>query len=85
MEFTELTVAAFAVLGAAIAILTGIGPALGQGYTAAKAVEAVGRQPEARGGIITTMVLGQAVTETTGIYAFVIAFILIGVANGILS
>ncbi|MFP4456778.1 MAG: ATP synthase F0 subunit C [Clostridia bacterium] len=85
MEFTELAVAAFAVLGAGIAMIAGLGPGIGQGYAAGKGVEAVGRQPEARGSIITTMILGQAVAETTGIYAFVIAFILIGVANGILG
>ena len=85
MEFTELAVAAFAVLGAGIAMIAGLGPGIGQGYAAGKGVEAVGRQPEARGSTITTMILGQAVAETTGIYAFVIAFILIGVANGILG
>jgi F-type H+-transporting ATPase subunit c len=85
MEFTELAVAAFAVLGAGIAMIAGLGPGIGQGYAAGKGVEAVGRQPEARGSIITTMILGQAVAETTGIYSFVIAFILIGVANGILG
>jgi F-type H+-transporting ATPase subunit c len=85
MEFTEFAVAAFAVLGAGIAMLAGLGPGIGQGYAAGKGVEAVGRQPEARGSIITTMILGQAVAETTGIYAFVIAFILIGLANGVLG
>ena len=82
---TELAVAAFAVLGAGIAMIAGLGPGIGQGYAAGKGVEAVGRQPEARGSIITTMILGQAVAETTGIYSFVIAFILIGLARGILS
>ncbi len=82
---TELAVAAFAVLGAGIAMIAGLGPGIGQGYAAGKGVEAVGRQPEARGSIITTMILGQAVAETTGIYSFVIAFILIGLARGILG
>lgn len=85
MEYTELAVAAFALLGAGIAMIAGLGPGIGQGYAAGKGVEAVGRQPEARGSIITTMILGQAVAETTGIYSFVIAFILIGIANGILG
>ncbi|MGI6359380.1 MAG: ATP synthase F0 subunit C [Bacillota bacterium] len=85
MEYNNFAVAAFAVLGAGIAMIAGIGPAIGQGYAAGKGTEAVGRQPEAQGKITLTMILGQAVAETTGIYALVIAFILIGVANSILG
>lgn len=85
MEHTLLTVAAFAVLGAGIAVVAGIGPGIGQGYAAGKGVEAVARQPEAKGTIISTMLLGQAVAETTGIYGMVIAFILIGIARGIIG
>lgn len=40
---------------------------------AAKAVEAVGRQPEASGKITVTMIIGQAVAETTGLYGLIIA------------
>ena len=68
---------AAALLGAGIAMIAGIGPGIGQGYAAGKAVEAVARDPEARGNIITTMLLGQAVAESTGIYALVIAIVLI--------
>lgn len=85
MEHTLLTVAAFAVLGAGIAVVAGIGPGIGQGYAAGKGVEAVARQPEAKGTIISTMLLGQAVAETTGIYGLVIAFILIGIARTIIG
>lgn len=81
MEHTTLTVAAFAVLGAGIAMIAGLGPGIGQGYAAGKGVEAVGRQPEARGDITVTMLLGQAVAETTGIYALVIALVLINLAT----
>lgn len=84
MEHTAFTVAAFAALGAGIAMIAGLGPGIGQGYAAGKGVEAVGRQPEARGPITLTMLLGQAVAETTGIYALVIAFILIGIVNRVL-
>jgi F-type H+-transporting ATPase subunit c len=66
-----------AYVGAGIAVLTGFGTGIGQGIAAAKAVEAVGRQPEASGKILTTMILGQAVAETTGLYGLLIAFILI--------
>ncbi len=84
MEHSLLTVAAFAALGAGTAMIAGIGAGVGQGYAAGKAVEAVSRQPEARGQIIQTMLLGQAVAETTGIYALVIAFILIGIVNSVM-
>jgi len=67
-----------ACIGAAIAVFTGVGPALGEGYVAGKAMEAIGRQPEAAGTIRLTMLIGQAVTETTGLYGLIIAFMLVG-------
>ena len=66
-----------AALGAGLAVFTGFGTAFGQGNVAAKAVEAVGRQPEAVSAIRSTMIMGQAVAETTGIYGFVVAILLI--------
>lgn len=71
-----LVLAASAV-GAGLAMIAGIGPGVGQGHAAAKGAEAVGRQPEAQGDIVRTMLLGQAVAETTGIYSLVIALILL--------
>ncbi|MFW6265937.1 MAG: ATP synthase F0 subunit C [Halanaerobiales bacterium] len=73
----DTIISASALLGAGFAMIAGIGPGVGQGYAAGKAVEAVARQPEARGNIITTMLLGQAVAESTGIYSLVIAIVLI--------
>ncbi len=64
-------------LAAGIAMLVGLGPALSQGYAAAKAVEAVGRQPEAQGEIQKTLIIGAAMAESTGIYSLIIALILI--------
>ena len=64
-------------LGAGFAMIAGIGSGIGQGYAAGKGAEGVGRQPEAKGDILTTMILGQAIAETTGIYALVIALILL--------
>lgn len=64
-------------LAAGMAVFTGVGPGIGQGFAAGKAAEAVGRQPEAKGDIIQTMLLGQAVAETTGIYGLVVAMILL--------
>lgn len=70
---------AFLAAGLAVGI-AGLGPALGQGFTAGKAVEATGRQPEAVKQIRSVMLLGQAMSETTGIYALLIAILLIFVA-----
>lgn len=69
-------VLAASALGAGLAMIAGLGPGIGEGYAAGKAVEAVARQPEAKGNIISTMILGQAVAESTGIYSLVIALIL---------
>ena len=58
-------------------MIAGLGPGIGQGYAAGKAVEAVGRQPEAKGDIIQTLLIGAAVAESTGIYSLVVAIILL--------
>ncbi|MFO8060414.1 MAG: ATP synthase F0 subunit C [Bacillota bacterium] len=72
-----------AILSSGFAVgLAAIGPGVGQGFAAGKAVEALARQPELRSEIISTMLLGQAVAETTGIYGLVISLILIGIAQG---
>ena len=75
--FNEEFVKGMAMLGAGIAMITGLGPGIGQGIAASKGAEAVGRNPEAAGKIRSIMVLGIAMAETTGIYALVIALILI--------
>lgn len=67
-----------ACIGAGLAVLTGLGPAIGEGMIGAKAMEAIGRQPEAAGTIRLTMLIGQAVSETTGLYGLIIAFMLVG-------
>ncbi len=64
-------------LGAGLAVFTGFGTGIGQGGAAGKAVEAVGRQPEAVNQIRSTMIMGQAVAETTGIYGLIVALLLI--------
>ena len=64
-------------IGAGLSMIAGIGPGIGQGYAAGKGAEAVGRQPEARGTITSTMLLGCAVAESTGIYGLVVALILL--------
>jgi F-type H+-transporting ATPase subunit c len=64
-------------IGAGLAMIAGIGPGIGQGYAAGKGAEAVGRQPEAQGDVVRTMLLGAAVAETTGIYGLIVAIILL--------
>lgn len=63
-------------VGAGLALIAGIGPGIGQGYAAGAAAAAVGRNPGAKSDITSTMLLGQAVAETTGLYGFVVAIIL---------
>ena len=69
-------------LGAGCAMIAGIGPGIGEGFAVGKACEAIGRQPECKGDVTTTMLMGCAVAETTGLYALVIAILLIFVAPG---
>ena len=69
-------------IGAGLAMIAGIGPGIGEGNAVAKACEAIGRQPESRSAVTTTMLMGCAVAETTGLYALVIAILLIFVAPG---
>ena len=71
------SILAYSALGAGIAMIAGLGPGIGEGIAASRACEGVARNPEAKGDITSTMLLGQAVSETTGIYSLVIAIILI--------
>ena len=63
-------------IGAGLAVIAGIGPGIGQGIAAGHAAAAVGRNPGAKSDITSTMLLGQAVAETTGLYGFAVAIIL---------
>lgn len=69
-------------LGAGLAMIAGIGPGIGEGNAVAAACEAIGRQPECKGQVTTTMLMGCAIAETTGLYALIIAFLLIFMAPG---
>ncbi len=64
-------------IGASIAALTGIGAGLSIGIATAKAVDAVARQPEASGKIMTLLLLGGALAEATAIYGLLVAIIII--------
>ena len=63
-------------IGAGRAMIAGIGPGVGQGIAAGHGAAAVGRNPGAKSDITSTMLLGQAVAETTGLYGLVVAIIL---------
>ena len=64
-------------IGAAIAVLTGIGAGVGIGIATGKAAEAIARQPEAEGKISKTLILGCALAEATAIYGFIIGLLVI--------
>ena len=69
-------------IGAGLAQIAGIGPGIGEGYAVGQALSAIGRQPECKGDVTSTMLLGCAIAETTGIYGFVTGLLLIFVAPG---
>ena len=79
MEFDiHIWVDAAAYIGAGIAIGFGaIGAAIGEGYTAAQANQAISKNPDISGDIIKTMLVGQAIAESAGIFALIIAIILV--------
>lgn len=70
-------VAGMSALGAGLAMIAGIGPGIGEGYVAGQACSAIARQPEAQSDVTRTMIMGIAMAESTGIYALVIALILV--------
>ena len=72
-------------LGAGICMGIGaIGPGIGEGNAVAKACEAIGRQPECKSDVTSTMLMGCAIAETTGLYALVIAILLLFVSPNML-
>lgn len=54
-----------------------IGPAIGEGHAVGKALEGMARQPEIANTLRTNMILGCAITESTGIYSLVISLLLL--------
>ncbi len=77
MEFAS----ALAIMGKAIGMglcmgIGAIGPAIGEGNAVSHALDGMARQPEAADNLRTTMILGCAITETTGIYALIVAFMI---------
>lgn len=73
----ELSLEAMKAIGMALAVGLGmIGPGIGIGILVSKALEAIGRNPEAAGTIQTTMFIGIAFTEALAIFALVVGFII---------
>lgn len=64
-------------IAAAVAVLTGMGAGISTGLATGKAVESVGRQPDASSKIITVLVIGSAFAEATAIYGLLVAILLI--------
>lgn len=73
-----MTSSAIIALAAAIAVaLSTLGPGIGQGIAASKAMEAMARQPEAAGSIRSSMIIALALMEALTIYGLLIAFMLV--------
>lgn len=82
MEFNAYFLKAMCAIGAGLCMGIGaIGPAIGEGNAVGKALEGMARQPEAAGTLRTNMILGCAITETTGIYSLLIAFLILFTVN----
>ena len=77
MELEALAIAGKAI-GAGLCMGIGaIGPGIGEGNAVGKALEGMARQPEATGTLRSTMIMGCAIAETTGIYALLISFLIL--------
>ena len=82
MEFNAYFLKAMCALGAGLCMGIGaIGPAIGEGNAVGKALEGMARQPEAAGNLRTNMILGCAITETTGIYSLLISILILFATN----
>ncbi|MFO7896091.1 MAG: ATP synthase F0 subunit C [Candidatus Cloacimonadales bacterium] len=78
MEFTVEIVQMAAYLGAGIAVsVASMAAGIGEGYIAGEAVEAITKQPESRDQVFRSMFIGQAVDETGGIFALVVALLML--------
>ncbi len=75
LEAAKLSAEAITAIAKAIAIGVGVfGPGIGIGILVAKALESIGRNPEATGQIMTPMFIGIAAVEALAIFALLIAF-----------
>ena len=82
MELAKALILMGCAIGAGLCMGIGaIGPAVGEGNAVGKALEGMARQPEAAGNLRTNMILGCAITETTGIYSLLISFLILFALN----
>lgn len=82
MEFNIYFLKAMCALAAGLCMGIGsIGPALGEGNAVSKALEGMARQPESADKLRINMILGCAITETTGIYSLLISFLILFAVN----
>ena len=72
-------------IGAGAAMIAGLGPGVGEGNAVAGACRAISERPEARSAITTTMLMGCAISETCGLFALVVAILLLFVAPNMLT
>ncbi len=78
MEMAEAIAIIGKALGAGLCMGIGaIGPALGEGNAVSRALEGMARQPEAAGNLRSTMIMGCAITESTGIYSLVVSLLIL--------
>lgn len=78
----RVIIRAAALLGAGICMGCGaIGPGIGEGIVGGRACEGIARQPELQGVLTRTMLIADAIAETTGIYSLVISLLLIFVVS----
>ena len=78
MEMADAIVKAACALGAGLSMgLGAIGPGIGEGNVVGKALEGMARLPEMSGTLRSTMILGVAMCESTGIYSLVISLLLL--------
>ena len=78
MELAAAIALAGKAIGAGLCMGIGaIGPGVGEGHAVAHALDGMARQPETTGTLRTNMILGCAITETTGIYSLLIAFLIL--------
>ena len=81
-EFNAFFLKACCAIGAGLCMGIGaIGPAIGEGNAVGKALEGMARQPEAAGTLRTNMIVGCAITETTGIYSLLISILILFATN----
>ena len=76
-EAAKYIMGGMAAIACSIAVFTGFSQGIGEGMVAAKAVEAIGRNPDATPEIKSNMIMGIALSETTGIYGLLISILLL--------